>query len=311
MQHRKIRLSAVLAVSSLTAAFTAAMLVTDYTHNGFWADHPITAALCSGLIILAVGYLLINVYLERIAVQRWTAVREIAFKRLGKSADELHLGLQQLLCGEAAVRGFRAFDGATEQKIEDFIAKHSTALGRLPCSDQASRLRVLIADSAWCLFAIEVLDFLKQQHRQSIADWASVLLTTSELARVLNGVAELNEKVFVLQDCMRQLRQRHYDAALGHDPTVGNEERDASDELEHSPGSEDTVIDSWRMLAEETVFLQEELMRAAVGPNWRHRRGLDDLGTWKTSFDGRHRPGTIVRPPRRVRRTAPRMRPAG
>lgn len=137
------------------------------------------------------------------------------------------------------------------------------------------------------------------QHRQALAEWAPIMLATDELAPVLNVVAELNEKLFILQDRIRALLNPTYDAQFGHSLARSGSNR--SEVSSAAPDSDEVaaVIASWRDVVEEAVSIQEELMRATGLAGWEHARGRAELGPWVQGFASRHPPGSRVRITRR------------
>jgi hypothetical protein len=160
-------------VTPIVAAVIGALVVTDWPAGltgRFWSRHPMLAGVVSGLVLLAIGYLLVENWIERSNARRWEVVRGIGFKSLGKAADDLGRGMDQLSGGDVIV---------LERKIRD---------------------------RETCARLVDQLDELKQRHREQIARWAAVLMATRQLAAVLNACAELNDSVFLLQGSLRIVR---------------------------------------------------------------------------------------------------------
>jgi hypothetical protein len=252
----------------VVAAITAALVATDWPGDltsGFWERHPMFSGIVSGALLLTVGYVVVEVWIQRSSARKWEVVRGIGFKSLGKAADDIRLGMHELITGRVPPYGSSHFPPSISKALERVVARHAASLPQERLGHRLPRVAVLF-DREWAELAVEGLDVLKQRHREHMAAWSAVMLATDDLARVFNEIGDLNERVFRLQAPLRQLR----------------DERSDPRQLRND------IIEAWKNLAIETVFVQEQLMRAAVGPSWTHFAGREWLlPAWRKSLDER------------------------
>jgi len=244
-------LSLLLAVVALAASDWPTGKAAD-----FWTLHPLFAGVVSGGMVLAIGYLLVDRWLARIAAERWRIAQGITFKALGRAADELSLGLEELLGGAPDPWQRHTANGPAGAACAERAVEYDNELSGIRPVDHVRRLDVLLADSRWVTAAVDAIDGLKHAHRRQIARWAPVLVTTDNLASILDESAQLNERVFELQAPLRRLRDV---PATGDDLASDARIREAKC--------------AWQEVLFEAVLLQERLMRAAVDPAWQHTAG--------------------------------------
>jgi len=252
-----------LAPTVVLLVVTMVLAASDWpTRNtaSFWEIHPLLAGVVSGSLVLAIGSLLLDRWLLQRASSRWDIAKGIAFKELGFAADELACGLQELLGGEPDACGRRRANGPARDRCVERAAEYGDALSGLPPEDHPARLGVLLADSDWVAAAVDAIDGLKHAHRHELARWAPVLLTTEELADILNESAQMNERLFELQASLRRLRNRP-----PIDPDLAANEDICAARCK------------WQQVLFEAVLLQERLMEAAVDRAWQHHAGRKRL----------------------------------
>ena len=247
----------------IAAAVVAAAAATD-THALFeedWSHHQIWSGLVSGGVILIVGYAIFERWLEKRATLRWTTVSILAFKALGRSCDALRQGMNELVTGDYDLAEGSPLEASMRRAIRE--ARHrSRADGAATLQE---RLERLLADPHWVKLAVDALDIHKVIQRKAIAEWASVMLTTEDLQKVLNGLALLNQEVFDLQDQLRDVRDGQRGDAAQQD-----------------------ALRCWRKTAVDALCWQEHLMRATTTEKWQHHHGRTQLAEWAGDADGWH-----------------------
>jgi hypothetical protein len=215
-------------------------------------------------------------------------VRYVSFKALGKAADDIRCGLEELLGGDPNPRAPRRATGRATRRCLERVLEHAPVLATLRTEDHHRRLAVLLFDRDWVTAMVDAIDDLKQTHRREVARWAPMLLATDELAVVLDACGSLNELVFKLQAPFRGLRDLN-----GHSPAA----------MAHLAAQAASV---WADVTVETVFLQEQLMHEAVSPRWRHHAGRARLTLEEERrLDAEHAARKLVKRPRAARDPVP------
>jgi len=234
-----------------------------------WQGHPLWAGMLTGGLLLVAGYFGVETYVRDREAKRWDMTARLAFKAVGVSSGLLRDGMDRLIGSDEHLR-YRA-QPLTDAVIDEILQRQrSCGVSRSGGQNRQDRLARLIPDEQWACLAVEGLDQLKWQQRDTLASWAPLMLANEQLADDFSRLAELNEMVSELQ---KPLRRR-----------AGTDERNECPSSE--PDRVSTLIaDRWDAIVTETVLVQEDFMRAAGDVSWTHvsarvhlsREGQDKL----------------------------------
>lgn len=171
------------AAAVLVAAVTDSPL--NWTSD-YWVDHPMVAALASGLVLFGVAYVLVDRIVQNREAKRWRQVALLAFLDLGQSLLVTARSLEQMLDldrfeGRAAP-GFRG-------ELADRLAQYFDARTDPLPTGMSERVRELVLDPAWQAIAHRCLTEMKTQHRETVAKWGAVMLGTGPLSETLDSLA--------------------------------------------------------------------------------------------------------------------------
>jgi len=210
------------------AVISAALVATDWplgVWTGFWVEHALLGGVVSGLVLLVLGTLIVERYLESQDSKRWQRIAGIAYQELASSQLLAYRTLTVAAVGRenaADVHDFPEQDW--EVLVEDLLRQHKTS----PAGRPIRSLPVLAADGHWLIVVYEVVRDLDVQTRGVIARWAPVLIQTEDLCRGLNLVSDANESVHKLRGDLRRA-VRAYDPDL--DPRVSERPNSSSSQL--------------------------------------------------------------------------------
>jgi hypothetical protein len=133
-----------------------------------------------------------------------------------------------------------------------------------------------LGDAEWASIAVDALDALKHRHRNVLASWMPVMLTSERLSHVIETVANLNELVYALQEPLRAAARAHRGSGARYE---GWKTVDVHAEATRR----------WLQFAAATVFVQESLMRRATADQaWKLDRGRARLGARLAELDRAH-----------------------
>jgi hypothetical protein len=269
---------------AILLAVVVAAFATDWpgdVSGSFWGRHSMAGGLLAGLLTLAVGVVLVEWWLQRVYEKRWARIGRISFKELGFAADELRDGAEMLLGGRFPYLYDHPLPQAAHAELERVLVRHQT-LESIADTDYAGRLNVLLADAEWASIAVDVLDALKHRHRNVLATWMPVMLTSERLSHVIETVANLNELVYALQEPLRAAARAHRGGRPRHEGwTTAHVHAEAARR--------------WLQFAAATVFVQESLMRRATGDQtWKLDRGRSRLAGQLAELDRAHKDADVA-----------------
>ena len=269
---------------AILLAVVVAAFATDWpgdVSGSFWGRHSMAGGLLAGFLTLAVGVVLVEWWLQRLYERRWARIGRISFKELGFAADELRDGAEMLLGGRFPYLYDHPLPKPAHAELERVLARHHT-LQSLPESDYERRLDILLGDAEWASIAVDGLDALKHRHRNILASWMPVMLTSERLSHVIETVANLNELVYALQEPLRAAARAHRGGGARYE---GWKTVDVHAEATRR----------WLQFAAATVFVQESLMRRATGDQtWKLDRGRARLAERLAELDHAHEDADVA-----------------
>ena len=173
----------------VAVAVTAAITFTDWpigATSDFWVDHPMFGAIVSGIVLLGVAVMGVDEWLRRREVAHWQIVAKVAFQDLA----------QEMLMSARALARLTDIDRFTDRAAQGldptFGTRVSAYFDSHPAEgDLAARVEALADRPDWIAFAATGLQATKDSLRQAVARWAAVMLTTTDLAAVLDHIANL------------------------------------------------------------------------------------------------------------------------
>lgn len=231
------------------------------TLNGFWLQHSFLGSLVSGFVLLFFGLWAVEAHLDRSEAAKWERVSSIAFRALGRAADEARNGLELLVTGVRPGVVSADLDPVHLELALARVAAHRKRLEGFRHEQHLDRVAVLVADERWASSAQRCVDAVQQEHRRQIGHWAPVMLETDRLAGWLRDVADFNDRFSRLQAALR--------AAAGRQ----------SDEWDGTPLADvhREVVRAWDDIVTASVWQQEALMRASGRQGWEHLGGRSRL----------------------------------
>jgi len=166
-------------------ALTVVLVLTELLFGSvraFWVEHPITAALVGFAVTLALTVMVIDELLERRASERWGFVGEIAIKKLSGEAFRVCAGLINLV----------GFEGQADRMLA--AVKHARTTGECPGrgappllpEEFEQALDELLDDADARDAFVEIVRELSRDLDAAMAHWSPVMLSSAELAEVLN-----------------------------------------------------------------------------------------------------------------------------
>lgn len=255
VRRRWVLYSWVGAAAALTATDWPTGLLTD-----FWVDHAMAAGVVSGLVLLGLAVFVVDGWLRERESRSWQRVGRIAFKALGRSVEEVREGMDQLLTGRFPHANGAIFTRPFSDRIEAVLAANP-AWTQVDAQDEAgddhaARLGALMSDTAWLQIADEGLKVIRWRHRDRISAWVAPMLTSDQLARTIDRVAQMNELVNDFHDPLHALLVRR------ETPRTGRVSNDALAGIGFAD-IHDLAVERWQLALVEAVSIQEDLNRAA------------------------------------------------
>lgn len=261
-----------------------------------WERYPILGSFVSGLVFVALGYFLIDWWVEAQETRKWKKVAHSAFKSLGHSAEQFGDALQHLLTGRPPTP--YSYEPPWPQPFTDRLVEVLSAnVALVPIErqdpdgvDTVARLSLLFDDPDWVDMAISATVMLRFAQRRRVAPWLPAMLATSDLAGILNRAAGLDDRASDLEwPFLWQARR-----VRGED--TGGADLDPESMREQA-------IQWWQAALTEALSIHEGLVRAAdttrsdyLFTSERARRRLDavHLGIVDDAHSSRHPLGRAV-----------------
>lgn len=151
------------------------------------------SALVSGIVLFAVGAVIVEAVLKWLDARRWERVSHVAFRALGGGAlGETQHTMIALLArdeNEALTLAPRA-DIASFSRVGPLNAR---LLGSDATTKMRARAELLIVDPSWCEAAALAVAGTVGPHRDDLARWAPVMVTTDRLSTELAILSEFND----------------------------------------------------------------------------------------------------------------------
>jgi hypothetical protein len=175
--ERRLWLTAAVGVALLLAATAS-----DFLIGSFWSGHAMLTSLVANLLVVVVTVVVVNEALERRERRRWNLLAQSVLFALTQSARATWTGLLEVLrLGEAS-------SGAVEDLRERAAVAHDT-------ERVSAAIRKLLADEQRRPVLQSTVAQLADHSSQTIAKWASVMVSASPYAAVLNRHVELEGRL--------------------------------------------------------------------------------------------------------------------
>jgi hypothetical protein len=161
--------------------------------NDFWRAHSLFGGVVSGLVLLAVGLIIVERWIDTQESKRWRRVAETAFQDLADTQLDTYRKLT--LASNGRTHGYDVdLIGQTEVEMIADTAFRIDWPGRCDRS-----VAVLCTDLAWCSSAYRFLRNVEADQRIAIGRWAPVMVQSDRLSKMLSHVSATNH-------CLRDLR---------------------------------------------------------------------------------------------------------
>ncbi len=172
-QQRRLALAAWLGVALVAAAGAS-----DFVVSRFWERHALLTSLVANVLVVAITLAVINEFVERRDRRRWNLLAQSVLLALTQSARATWSGLVEVLrLGEVR-------SGAVQPLLEGAALARDT-------QRVSSALDELLADAERRATLQRVTATLADHTSQVIARWASVMVSASPYAAVLDRHVEL------------------------------------------------------------------------------------------------------------------------
>jgi hypothetical protein len=175
----------------IVAGVTAALVATDLAAGGisdFWSRHPMAAGVVSGLLLLGIGLWIV----EGWVVEHGKPVVREAYRALATDLGTVAFVMRWCVQGSRdrpdAVPVGTGVDTECLQPVLE-------AMAAAPEGGYARRLKRLVRNDEWRDATVDVLRVCRRRLHDAAAGWATVMLTSPELADDLARVADLTEEL--------------------------------------------------------------------------------------------------------------------
>lgn len=248
-QERRLLIAATVGLALMVAA-----AVSDFLVSSFWEHHALLTSLLANLLVVAITLAVVNEFVERRDRKRWNLLAQSVLFALTQSARSTWSGLVEVLqLGEVQ-------SGSVEPLLE------GAALAR-DSKRVSGAIRELLADDERRAVLQRVSASQADYVSEVIARWASVMVSSSPYAAVLNRHVELAGRLEWLSSVLTH-----------NEPPEGQSGRDrvlvrSSIASEHADefGSDDWLHDQLLAvinLATELDYRSRELAYAIVPLDW-------------------------------------------
>jgi hypothetical protein len=248
-QERRLLIAAVVGLTLVLAA-----AVSDFLVSSFWEHHALLTSLLANVLVVAITLAVVNEFVERRDRKRWNLLAQSVLFALTQSARATWSSLVEVLqLGEV-------HSGSVEPLLEGAaVARDSKRV--------SSAIRELLADDERRAALQRVTASQADYVSEVIARWASVMVSSSPYAAVLNRHVELAGRLEWLSSVLTH-----------NEPPEGQSGRDrvlvrSSIASEHADefGSDDWLHDQLLAvinLATELDYRSRELAYAIVPLDW-------------------------------------------
>jgi hypothetical protein len=173
IQERRLVLAACVGVALMLAAGAS-----DFVVGSFWSRHALLTSLVANVLVVSITLAVINEFVERRDRRRWNLLAQSVLLALTQSARATWSGLVEVL------RLGEVHSGAVQPLIEGASVARDT-------ERVSSAIRELLADPQRRAVLQQVTVTLADHTSGVIARWASVMVSASPYATVLNRHVEL------------------------------------------------------------------------------------------------------------------------
>jgi hypothetical protein len=181
----------------LTVAVISAFVVaTDWPLaflNDFWRDHSLIGGVVSGLVLLAIGLVIVERWIDAQDSKRWRRVAETAFQDLADTQLETYRKLT--LASDGRSHGYDV-DSVGPTDVEVIVDSRFRTDWPGRCDRSVA---VLSTDLSWCESAYRFLRTIEAEQRVAIGRWSPVMVQSDRLSNMLSQVSAANH-------CLRDLR---------------------------------------------------------------------------------------------------------
>lgn len=194
------------ATVALLSVFFLGITVSDWPTEilaGFWRDHSMTGTMISGVVLMAIGYFLVEEWIRLADRRRWENVGRVA--ALGVARIPLY---QQRLMWTALYGGVVTPD--RDFRFDDYSQWASTfVFGAEPENVEVNhpaekQLSLLYDDPTWRVAVAAGMRELLFGTRELIARWAPVLAVSHGGVQLLHDLADEVERINWLHKTLRE-----------------------------------------------------------------------------------------------------------
>jgi hypothetical protein len=172
-RERRLVLAACVGLALMLAAAAS-----DFVIGSFWSRHALLTSLVANVLVVAITLVVINEFVERRNRRRWNLLAQSVLLALTQSARATWTGLVEVL------RLGEVHSGAVQPLLEGAsVARDSERVSQA--------IRDLLADEQRRPVLQRVMVTLADHTSEVIARWASVMVSASPYATVLNRHVEL------------------------------------------------------------------------------------------------------------------------
>lgn len=255
----------------VAATVSAALVASDWPSGlltGFWAQHSLLGGVISGLILLAIGSLIVERYINAQEARRWKRISHIAYRDLASSQL-----LAYRILTVSSVGRYGAVD-VQDLPPQDWESDVNRILGRYNLRGEGlprRSLPLLVQDLEWLSLARRSVLQLLEANRAVLAQWSPVLIQTDDLYRGLDVASGANDALRNLSSALRQA-ERVSDPSRDPYVSAGESESTQRDALinEHARLVEESWIEAMRGALEARDELFRLLKRAEwSNPGWK------------------------------------------
>ena len=170
--------------------------ITDVAATRFWDNNAMLTGVLADVLVLLVGVVVVNEWLDIRANERWRTLAYYALVELMYSSRTTWVRL----CHELDVHGGRA---ATIAELADRLHADDAL------SDLDERAQRALADPVARRRLADVVVELSEETRETLTDWVPIMITTAPSANAINRFTHLHGRLMRLRHVLQETIEGH------------------------------------------------------------------------------------------------------
>jgi hypothetical protein len=195
---------------------TTVLIYTDRSASGFWSKHAFITGVLTGFVTLAITIFGVDRFGQYRDARRWEFVAHVAYRGLARVSRDVAASFASLYCdvNHPVESAYKEADFRTDcltplgeirrfpEGRDQIGAYFDPNLPRIEDSPDArlpkARIFFLLKDHNWVEMAASETATLVDLNRRAVAEWATLLMNSSESRKQLNYFSRMNDGIFRL-----------------------------------------------------------------------------------------------------------------